>query len=271
MTAARTPERGDSASSARRPRVLVVAGHDPSGAGVDADRAALADLALDVASVVTARTDQDAHGVRSIGAREPSVWLAEARACLAGVDALKFGLLPGPDHVEAACDLVRAARAESPRVMVVVDPVLAASSGGRFLDGRGVDALRTRLFALDVIATPNVPELAELARADARELASSIERRVAAGRTLLASGLLAVVMKGGHGDEDPVHDVWITRDDETPVHRLHPRIVGGKVRGSGCRFASRLAGELASGRTLDHAVRAAAEHVTSAIERAARR
>src|SRR5439155_7312944 len=145
-------------------RVLVIAGHDPSGAGLDADRAALADLQVDARFVTTAHTDQDEHRVRSIGAREPRAWLDEALAAAEdGIDALKFGLLPGAEHVIAAAELVRALRAREP-LDVVVDPVLGASSGARFLDAAAVEALRGELLVEGVIVTPNLAEAAELAR-----------------------------------------------------------------------------------------------------------
>ena len=82
-------------------RILIVAGHDSSGgAGIDADREAVADLPVEALCVVTAFTDQDDRTVRSLGARRPEEWLREAsRAARAGVDAVKFGLLPGAEHI----------------------------------------------------------------------------------------------------------------------------------------------------------------------------
>lgn len=258
----------------RAARILIVAGHDPSGAGIDADRAALEAARvhgpLDVACVVTARTDQDARAVRAIGARDPVEWLREARAHAArGVDAIKFGLLPGHEHVRAACELVRVAAAR----FVVLDPVLSASSGGRFLDARGVTTLVESLLPLDVIVTPNVPELAELVGAvegsrttfdAAGTLARDLAARRAAAERLLATGARAVVAKGGHGQEDPVADLMLARGEPCATH-THPRVVGGKVRGSGCRFASFLAARLAQGRPLGVAAAEARGHVVGLL------
>jgi len=253
-------------SEPARKILLVVAGHDPSGAGIDADRDALGELELEFAGVVTAHTDQDDRGVRSLGARVPRAWLAEAFGwVLRDVGAVKFGLLPGAEHVHAARDLVRALRERHGREFpVIVDPVLAASSGGRFLDAAGVAAFKAELLPERVILTPNLPELAELTNTSLSVLEHALEPRLAAARELLARGAAAVVVKGGHGREAPVRDL-VARHDGRFAWLVHERVPGGKLRGSGCRHATRLAAELALGRPLDQAAEAAGVHVAARI------
>src|SRR5678810_1206557 len=93
----------------RRTRLLIVSGRDPSGAGIDADLSAASDPWIEAIPIVTAETDQDARAGRSIGACDPRVWLSEALEAArrrgsagdCGIDAIKFGLLPGSDHVRA--------------------------------------------------------------------------------------------------------------------------------------------------------------------------
>ncbi|MBL8863486.1 MAG: bifunctional hydroxymethylpyrimidine kinase/phosphomethylpyrimidine kinase [Planctomycetes bacterium] len=252
-----------------RPRVLVVGGRDPSGAGLDADRDGLAGLELDAAYVATADTDQDDRAVRAIGARDPRRWGAEALACAErGCEALKFGLLPGAAHVERAARLVRElARGAGPRV--VVDPVIAASSGVRFLAAGDVEALRGELLGLSVIVTPNVPEAAELARVPVDDLAHDPGSRIEAARILLGLGAAAVILKGGHGSEEPVLDLLLELGGQ-PVWLPHPRTRGGRLRGSGCRFAARVAGRLALGEPLEAATRDAGQHVAARIAAAGR-
>lgn len=252
-------------------RVLIVGGHDPSGAGVDADRAGLEGLAVEALTVVTARTDQDASSVHSIGAREPGVWKAEALGqARGGVAAIKFGLLPGSAHVLAARDLLRElrriARSEVP---AVVDPVIRASSGGRFLDPEAVEVLLRELVRESVILTPNLAEAAELTGMEVAELAESLDARRTAARVLLAAGARAVIVKGGHGAEDPARDLIATREGRM-TWTSRPRIVGGSIRGSGCRFASRLAAGLALGSTLEAAAEEAGRFVAGEIERTAK-
>lgn len=249
---------------APRPRVLVVAGRDSSrGAGVDADRDALADLAVDATYVVTADTDQDDAGVRAVGARDPERWLAEASDALP-VAAVKFGLLPGVAALRAAARLVERCGG----VPIVVDPVVASSSGFEFLDAAARAILLEELLPAGVILTPNVPELAALTACPPAALARDVEARAAAAAELLARGAAAVVVKGGHGGEDPVVDL-VLAPAAAPVRLEHPRLAGARLRGTGCRFASALAARLALGDPVPAAARAAAELVLRRL-RAAR-
>jgi hydroxymethylpyrimidine/phosphomethylpyrimidine kinase len=255
------------------PRLLVVAGHDPSGAGIDADRAALADLSVGARFVVSAWTEQDGGGLRSLGARGVEAWLPEARRELP-VAALKFGLLPGREDVRAAAALVREARTARERagcqLWAVVDPVLASSSGGRFLDREAAREYLDSLLPAGVVLTPNLDELAELADVDRNLLARDLSAREQCARKLLDLGAAAIVVKGGHGEENPACDLVLSGPG--PAIRLeHARIAGGKVRGSGCRFASRLAARLTLGSSLAQAVSEASEHVLGRIREAGKR
>jgi hydroxymethylpyrimidine/phosphomethylpyrimidine kinase len=256
-----------------RMRLLIVAGHDASGgAGVDADRASVRRLPIEPVSIVTAWTDQDDREVRSIGARPPEDWLREARAaCAQPIAAVKIGLLPGRDHVHAASELIRDVHSlHGEWVPIVVDPVLASSSGTRFLDEAATDALLAEIASANVILTPNLVEAAELTGASLAEIATSLPTRIRAARVLLSHGCAAVVIKGGHSRENPVRDLVATRDGRLSWLR-HQRVTGGKIRGSGCRFATRLAAELALGRTLEASGRVAGRHVARLILAHARR
>jgi hydroxymethylpyrimidine/phosphomethylpyrimidine kinase len=94
------------------------------------------------------------------------------------------------------------------------------------------------------VLTPNLGELAELTGASLGALARDLDARIAAARGLLALGAVAVCVKGGHGQEDPVRDLLVRAAGELLMAE-HPRLPGPGMRGSGCRFASYLAGRLA--------------------------
>jgi hydroxymethylpyrimidine/phosphomethylpyrimidine kinase len=249
-------------------RLLIVAGHDPSGAGIDADLAALAELDVEARFAVTAWTEQDEGGLRRLGARGAGSWLSEARRELP-VAALKFGLLPGGEHVRAAADLVHEARsrASGAGLWAVVDPVLASSSGSRFLDAEGAREYLNSMLPAGVVLTPNLDELAELAGAERGRLGRDLAARAEAAQTLLDLGAAAIVVKGGHGQEDPACDLVLTREGGAEWIE-HERVRGGKVRGSGCRFATGLAARLALGAALPEAVREASDHVLGCIREA---
>jgi hydroxymethylpyrimidine/phosphomethylpyrimidine kinase len=237
-------------------RVLVVAGHDPSGgAGVSADREACARFGAAAECVVSAWTDQDGQRVRAVEPVPVASWLADARYALAEpVGALKSGLLPSAAAVRTFATLVdEARRAED--VPVVVDPVLAASGGEPFLDEEGLEALRAELIPRLVILTPNLPEAARLAGLPLEPLLDEPDARVAAAEALLARGAAAVLLKGGHARGESVHDLVLAAGDR-PAWIRHERHAG-RLHGSGCRFASAVAAQLARGTELTEAARRA--------------
>ncbi len=252
----------------RTPRLLVVAGHDPTGgAGVDADREAAEAFGAEARCVVSARTDQDGARVRAVLPRAPEEWLAEAQEVLALREpprALKSGLLPGEAHVLAFAGLVRAAREREPALPVVVDPLLSASGGEVFLDELGARVLLAELVPLDVVLTPNLREAARLTGADALEIGRDPDLRRAVARALLDLGARAVLLKGGHGLEDPVRDLCWERGLEPRWHE-HPRLPGRGLHGSGCRYATAVAAQLARGYPVRLAFREAGDWLARRI------
>lgn len=243
------------------PRVLVCAGRDSSGrAGLDADAMAIEAFGAEAVSVVTTETVQKGPSILDIQPRPEAVWLDELRQRQVGVAVWKSGLLYGAAAVEA---FATAVETFGEGRTVLCDPVLAATGGERFLDGRGVAALRDTLLPLGVILTPNLPEAAEIAGmgpSDWEAMAREPELRLRAAHELLELGAAAVLLKGGHGGEDPVRDLVLERDTE-PLWLEHARIAGPGMRGSGCRYASSVAALLARGESLPEAARRAAEKV----------
>lgn len=247
------------------PLVWILAGHDPSGgAGVDADAEAVREAGARPVARITAHTDQDASGVRGVRPRPPEAWGADLAAALDDprTGALKFGLLPNAEAVRAAAFWARlCSQAELP---AVVDPVLAPTRGAAFLDEAGIVALLDELLPAGPILTPNLPELARLTGLAPGDLESDPERRVDAAAELCRRGARAVVVKGGHGLEDPLRE-WLVRPEVAPVSWDRPRLPGPGIRGSGCRFASFLAARLALGEALEQAVPAAGAYLSERI------
>ena len=227
-------------------RLTACGGVDSScGAGLDADRDAAARLGVEITTVATAHTVQDEHAVHGVTAVEPTDWVAQLSATRPTV--VKFGLLPGASHVAAA-----AAWMQTTQVLAVVDPVLAASSGHRFLDAVACEVLRIELCAAGPVLTPNLPEAAALVGESALV---GDDACVVAAERLLEAGARGVVLKGGHGTGPAVREL-VLEPGADPVWIEHPRLPGS-LRGSGCRFATALALLLAQGAPLTVAVQGA--------------
>ncbi|HEY6823344.1 MAG TPA: hydroxymethylpyrimidine/phosphomethylpyrimidine kinase, partial [Steroidobacteraceae bacterium] len=140
--------------------VLVIAGSDSSGgAGVTRDVHTLTQLGVQARCVVTAVTAQSDASVYAVHVLPAELVRAQlAAACATGpVDAIKIGMLARRATVLAVCAAIPAGA-----LPIVLDPVLASSSGGELLDAQGREALRTTMLPRATLLTPNIPEAAAL-------------------------------------------------------------------------------------------------------------
>lgn len=231
------------------PRVLVVAGLDPSGgAGLVADLEALAAAGARGWAVAAALTAQGRRGARGFEPVSEATLLAQLDALLDGdrPRAVKVGMLGSAALARALAN--RLAAAPLRRLPLVVDPVLAASSGAPLFDPGGLPVGEAYLpvLARAWLVTPNLPELALLTGDDVSTDAAAVR----AARRLPAR---AVLVKGGHREGAPL-DLLVRRGEVT---RFGGRRRPGTARGTGCRLASAIAGYLARGVALEDAVRRA--------------
>jgi hydroxymethylpyrimidine/phosphomethylpyrimidine kinase len=243
--------------------VLVIAGTDSSGgAGLARDVATLTRLGADALVAVTAVTAQTDSEVRAVELLPPALVRAQIGAALATrrAAAIKTGML-GNGAIVAA---VAAAIPPRELVPLVLDPVLAASSGGTLLDEAGRAALAALLLPRATLLTPNIPEAALLlGAAPAASAAEMIEQ----GRALCARGAAAVLVKGGHASAALATDWLVTRAGS--VQRLAAPRVAAARRGTGCALASAIAAGLAARLPLGAACQRAKEHVTGLLQQSA--
>ncbi len=239
------------------PVALTIAGSDSGGgAGIQADLKTFAALGVHGTCAITAITAQNTVTVTEILELPPRLVRAQIDAVAGDLDiqAAKTGMLSS-----AAIIAVVAGAVEDYRFPLVVDPVMVAKGGAKLLRDAAVEALRTRLLPLATVLTPNLPEAEVLLERPIKTLA---ERRQAA-EDLVRLGPRAVVLKGGHGEEPEAIDILFdgNRSVELRVDRIQTR----NTHGSGCVFSAAIAAELARGKTLVEAVRAAKDFVTGAI------
>ncbi len=246
------------------PIALTIAGSDSGGgAGIQADLKSFAALGVYGASVVTALTAQNTHGVRAIHDVPADFVLAQLDAVLSdlAVDAVKIGMISQPAVAEA----VAAGLERHGQSSIVLDPVMVASSGDRLLAPAAVDVLRQRLIPRALLLTPNLPEAAVLL--DGPVARNETEMRDQAER-LLALGPRAVLIKGGHGKGAESVDFLVGAD--AIVRLAADRIATASTHGTGCTLSAAIAAGLARGLDLAEAVRQAKAYVTAAIAAAGR-
>jgi hydroxymethylpyrimidine/phosphomethylpyrimidine kinase len=221
-------------SPGRIPRVLSIAGTDPTGgAGIQADLKSIAANGGYGMAVVTALVAQNTHGVRSVHV-PPVAFLAEQLCAVSDdvqIDAVKIGMLADAQVIRAVSEWLREV---SPPVMVL-DPVMIATSGDRLLDEDAETALR-ELLGLVHVVTPNIPELAILAGEPVAPDWPEVLRQ--AQRVAESHGVL-VLAKGGHLAGNAVPDALV--DAATVREFPGARVDTANTHGTGCSFSSAVA------------------------------
>lgn len=238
--------------------VLVIAGTDSSGgAGLARDLRTLAQLGVRPLCAVTAVTAQSDVGVLATHVVPASMVRAQIEAAFAScpVDAVKIGMLATGATVRAVAQSL----ARHPLVPVVLDPVLASSSGSMLLDELGRQALLEVLLPRVTLLTPNIPEAGILLGTAA---AATEEEMLTQARALLALGARAVLLKGGHARGRDAVDLLVSAH---LTRRLSEPRVDANLRGTGCALATAIAAALASGLALESACVRGKDHVTALL------
>lgn len=237
------------------PRVLSIAGTDPTGgAGIQADLKSISANGGYGMAVVTALVAQNTHGVRSVHV-PPLTFLREQLDAVSDdvtIDAVKIGML----GTRAITAVVQEWLQVTKPPIVVLDPVMIATSGDRLLDHDAEQAMRELLAHVEVV-TPNLPELAVLLQDEtAQSWADAIEQ----GRRLSAAHGVVVLVKGGHLGGDSAPDALVDAHGRLGPDEVFEisaaRVPTSNTHGTGCSMSAALATQLA----IHHDWRAALTH-----------
>ncbi|RVD57662.1 hydroxymethylpyrimidine/phosphomethylpyrimidine kinase [Mesorhizobium sp. M2D.F.Ca.ET.185.01.1.1] len=240
---------------AMTPHVLIVAGSDSSGgAGIARDIETVSAFGLRSCLAVTAVTAQTHATVEHIEQMPPQLIAAQMRAAFAAnpVAAVKIGML----GTAAAIQAVGSVLADDRQMPVVLDPVLASTSGRLLLAVDAIDALCRDLMPACRLVTPNLVELAALTRS---VLALDEEAACRQGKQLSSTVGTTVLVKGGHARGPQAVDLLLPPDG--PAVRFEAARLKHRMRGTGCMLSTAVATFLALGASLEESVRGAKQYV----------
>ncbi|MGN7284995.1 bifunctional hydroxymethylpyrimidine kinase/phosphomethylpyrimidine kinase [Shouchella rhizosphaerae] len=241
------------------PTVLSVAGSDSSGgAGIQADIKTCQELGVYAATAITAITAQNTTGVQSWQGLDASLVRDQIEAVLSdiGVHVIKTGMLVHADIVTTVAELANTYRVAN----IVVDPVMASTSGTALLSAEGQQVLVQKLLPLATVFTPNLPETAMLLN---KPECKTIAEMKAAAVQLHKMGPKLVILKGGHLRQGEAIDLCY--DGQAFFELKAKRLDRKHTHGTGCTFASAIAAELAKGAKPIEAAKKAKAYVTAAI------
>jgi hydroxymethylpyrimidine/phosphomethylpyrimidine kinase len=248
-----------------KPVVLSIAGLDPSGgAGVVADIKTIAAFGCFPTAALTSITFQNTTAVFGAEHQTAATLRAQVEPIVHDLEvaAAKTGMLPTAEIVAEVARLFAEEKLPAP----VVDPVVVATSGDVLIDDEAFQILKTKLFPLARIVTPNIPEAEKLT---GLAITTDEEMREAA-RAIQLLGARAVLVKGGHRSiDDQAVDILLGEDGIFTEFSSEYLDVGD-VHGSGCTLSAAIAACLGKGLTLEESVAAAKKYVTDAIRSASR-
>ncbi|MEC5199884.1 hydroxymethylpyrimidine/phosphomethylpyrimidine kinase [Arthrobacter sp. PL16] len=262
MEAARTSR----SAGSRIPNILSIAGSDPSGgAGIQADIKSISANGGYALAVVTALTAQNTLGVT--GVHTPPVEFLrrqlDAVSDDVALDAVKIGMLGSADVARCVAQWLD----DVLPAVVVLDPVMVATSGARLLDDDAVRAV-VDLAARASLVTPNIAELAVLVGA---EPAASWPEALHQGEVLAALLGTRVLVKGGHLPGERCPDALIP-GPQGPGEPEQTVVVDGRrvdtenAHGTGCSLSSAIATRYAVTADWPEAVREAKFWLEGALE-----
>ncbi|WP_088891911.1 bifunctional hydroxymethylpyrimidine kinase/phosphomethylpyrimidine kinase [Leptolyngbya ohadii] len=246
------------------PIAMTIAGSDSGGgAGIQADLRTFSFHRVHGTSALTCITAQNTIGVTRVDALPPEAVAAQIEAVVQdiGVQAVKTGMLLNQEIIATVADRALALGLAN----LVIDPVMVSRTGAQLIDDAAISTLRDRLIPLATVLTPNRYEAQMLSGLEI----DSLETMQAAAEKIQALGAKAVLVKGGgmQGELRGV-DVWFDGDrlevlktetvDTTDTH------------GTGCTLSAAIAANLAQGKEVLAATKAAKSYVTHALHHALR-
>ncbi|RLV61188.1 thiamine-phosphate pyrophosphorylase [Parashewanella curva] len=181
-----------------RPVVWTIAGSDSSGgAGIQADAATINDLNSHACTVVTSVTAQSSVAVDFVEPVYQQMLKQQLNTLNADLPpkAIKIGLLVDQKQIELIAEWLKQKRAIYPDLVVVLDPVLIASSGDILAESKGLDF--SPLKGLIDLITPNFFELQQLSEIIVTDKSDIVSAACALSKSLACS----VLAKGGDNYE----------------------------------------------------------------------
>ena len=250
------------------PIALTIAGSDSSaGAGIQADLktfTALGVYGLTAVTCVVAEVPRKVSRIEPATARmvreQIEVLLKNFR-----VGAIKTGLLCSAKIVCAVAQTIQDTRKKGARsIPFVIDPVMIATSGDNLLERRAVEAYEKKLFPLATLITPNLDEAALLLGV----VINDPIQMESAAKALAKKYHASILLKGGHLRGDNAIDLLFHRGEFTGFSA--PFVRGVETHGTGCTYSAAITAGLASGFSLEQAIRRAKKFVTESIKRSFR-
>ena len=229
--------------------ILTIAGSDSSaGAGIQQDLKTVTALGGYCATVITAVTSQNTLGVQGVMPVTADVVRSQIRSVMDDLDVatVKIGMIPNIDVAIVITEELRNWKnmCHLDSRHIVIDPVMLSTSGTRLMAEECIEYIKSELFPLCTLVTPNIPE----------------------SLLLPPPYCTNFLIKGGHSDSDIMTDTLYCMDGKV-YEFSSKRIKTTNLHGTGCTLSSAIATLLAQGLSLYDAVKRAKHLIDKGIEK----
>ena len=240
----------------KKPLVLVLAGHDPSGsAGIQADIESITSNGCHAATVITALTIQNtSRFVRAIPV-DPVDFQQQIDLLLQEMqfNACKIGLVSSVEILT----VMEKVLARLNNIPVIVDPVISAGSGEKISTDIVCNTLYEKILPVATMITPNSEE--------ARKL-TGLENLDAAADVMLELGCKSVLITGSHEPTDKIINTLYTNNEDPVIFKWER--LAGVFHGSGCTLSAAITARMALGYNIKQAATVAQEYTWQTLKHA---
>ena len=276
------------------PTVLSIAGSDPSGgAGIQGDIKTIFAEGCYGMGAITGLTAQNTKGVSAVMPVPADFLRKQIEEILRDIrpDAIKIGMSVTAAQVDIIANLIKRYSLEN----VIVDPVIAPTSGVEFASEEVMKSLIEKLFPLSTLVTPNLPEakriyeIIEYQKLQLKDdgqlqsqfkIQSQSQTQIHGKAANLSASELAcfigrscgcnVLIKGGHAEGYHATDYLWTASDENMIgctaEFKGDRVETTSSHGTGCALSSSIAANMAKGHTLETSIDRGKEYVKAALK-----
>jgi len=239
-------------------KILIIAGSDSSGgAGIQADIKTVTALGCYAMTAVTAVTSQNTTGVNSIVAIHPKEIEKQILFTSSDIqpDAIKIGMLNSSKVILSIIKVLKKIKTKK----IILDPVMVAKGGSKLINDKAIKILKKRLIKKVHLITPNIPEAEVLTNTEIRNLNDMIN----AAYILLNLGAKNILIKGGHGKEKTLNDIFLNKK-EFKIYK-NKRIRTNNTHGTGCTLSSAITTFFSCGKPLNKSCELGIKYVNNAI------
>ena len=185
-------------------------------------------------SIITALTSQNTKAVNDVLPTPVEHLRMEFDAIFDDIrpDSIKIGMCVNESIIGVIAECLKRHEAKN----IILDPVMISTSGCQLIDDNAIDALCRELMPMCDLLTPNRLEAERIAGMPIRQ-----QSDVAVVANKILNYAPAVLIKGGHIDDEKMTDYLFFRDSLEPMTFSAHRIDTKNSHGTGCTLSSAIA------------------------------